>query len=61
VAGASDNLKHNWCRLFCWDKSGYAGYEALIRQGAIPIGDDWDGDVLAHGPVKVAEQMTFLE
>lgn len=44
-AGAVENLKHNWCSEMCWDKNGYQGNKALIEKGAIPINNDWNGDV----------------
>ena len=44
-AGATENLKYNWCKEFCRDKRSYQGNKALIEMGAIPIGDDWDGNV----------------
>lgn len=45
-AGATDNLKHHWAATLCWDHKAYPGNKALMEQGAIPIGTDWDGDVL---------------
>ena len=46
-AGATENLKHGWCKELCWDKKTYRGNRALIEQGAIPISDDWDGNIAA--------------
>lgn len=43
--GATENLKNNWCPTFCRDHGAYRGNQALIEAGAIPIGDDWDGNV----------------
>ena len=43
-AGASENLKHGWSKLFCRDKN-YPGNIELIRLGAIPINEDWSGDI----------------
>lgn len=42
--GAIENLKHKWCKLFCRDVN-YPGNVELIRQGAIPIKEDWNGDI----------------
>lgn len=42
--GAIENLKHKWCKLFCRDIN-YPGNVELIRQGAIPIKEDWNGDI----------------
>ena len=54
-AGATENLKYGWCKELCWDKKAYPGNKALIEQGAIPIGLDWDGDVEAAEPVSKAQ------
>lgn len=42
--GATENLKHNWCKLLCRDHP-YPGNRALIQKGAIPIPDAWDGRI----------------
>ncbi len=42
--GATENLKHKWCKLFCRD-ADYPGNIELIRLGAIPINEDWNGDI----------------
>ena len=44
-AGATENLKYGWCTDLCRDKKSYQGNKALIERGAIPIGDDWNGDM----------------
>lgn len=44
-AGATENLKYGWCTELCRDKESYQGNKALIERGAIPIGDDWNGDM----------------
>lgn len=44
-AGAADCLKHEICPEFCWDNRDYRGNQELIRLGAIPITEDWNGDV----------------
>lgn len=44
-AGAVENLKYGWCKELCWDKKAYQGNKALIERGAIPIGNDWNGDI----------------
>ena len=43
-AGAEENIKHEWCKLFCRDID-YPGNKELIRMGAIAINEDWNGDV----------------
>ena len=45
-AGATENLKHNWCPTFCRDHN-YPGNKELIRLGAIPITENWDGQMSA--------------
>lgn len=42
--GANENLKNNWCTTLCWDHP-YPGNQELIKNGAIPIGNDWDGTI----------------
>lgn len=46
-SGAMENLSHQWCGTFCWNRKTYKGNQALIQNGAIPIDENWDGDVLA--------------
>ena len=55
-AGATENLKHAWCPTFCRDCE-YPGNQELIKLGAIPVTDDWDGDVSKYHtePVKLVE------
>lgn len=48
--GANDNLKNNWCTTLCWDHL-YPGNQALIKNGATPIDEDWNGVIPAQ-PVK---------
>lgn len=55
--GAIENLKHKWCKLFCRDIN-YPGNVELIRQGAIPIKEDWNGDINIknenhHGQIEI--------
>ena len=42
--GANENLKNNWCTTLCWDYP-YPGNQALIKNGAAPISEDWDGKI----------------
>ena len=37
--------QHDICPEFCWDKKDYRGNQELIKLGAIPITEDWNGDV----------------
>ena len=44
-SGATDNLKKGYCVSFCWGNGGYPGNMELINRGAIPIDEDWDGEM----------------
>ena len=62
--GALDNLKNQWALPLCWDHTAYPGNKALIERGAIPVGEDWDGDVekLAEAAAQEkTEQMSFFD
>ena len=43
--GAVDCIKHEIAPVFCWDHPAYRGNQELIRLGAIPVHEDWNGDV----------------
>lgn len=63
--GAIDNLKknHQWCPLFCRNEPKYQGNMELIKAGAIPINDNWDGDVTSCStPISSenTEQISFI-
>ena len=45
--GAAENLRKNWCPSFCWDYP-YPGNQELIKRGAFPVTDSWDGEVSAE-------------
>lgn len=49
-AGANENLKKGWCSTYCRD-CDYPGNQELIRLGAIPVNEEWDGDVEAVTPL----------
>ena len=42
--GATENLRKNWCPTFCHDFD-CPGNKELIRLGAIPITETWDGNI----------------
>ncbi|MDE6585461.1 MAG: DNA-processing protein DprA [Clostridia bacterium] len=44
-SGATDNLKHGWCKQLCRKNSKATGNCALIEMGAIPIDYGFDGDI----------------
>ena len=57
-AGATEDLRKQWCPVFCRD-CDYPGNRELIRLGAIPVTDEWDGDVevrLKDAPQPSEEQ-----
>ncbi len=62
-AGAVESLKRQWAPVLCRNQEDIPGNQALIRQGAIPIDSQWDGDVSAllasHRPAQ-PEQLSFL-
>lgn len=63
-AGAMENLKYDWCKTLCRDKKSYQGNKALIENGAIPIGDSWDGDVDSLKPAPQfakSEQLSLFD
>ena len=55
-SGAMDNLSHRWCGTFCWNRKTYKGNQALIQNGAIPIDENWDGDILAAALPQAEQQ-----
>ena len=64
-AGAVENLKHAWCPTFCRD-CDYPGNRELIRLGAVPVTENWDGDVSKYHveppvPVRKPEQLSMLD
>lgn len=62
-AGATENLRHNWCTTLCWDKKSYKGNKELILQGAIAIDETWDGDVasICTAAPNTDEQLSLFE
>lgn len=53
--GATENLKKNWCTTLCWQHP-YPGNQALIKLGAIPIDENWDGQIPQPiAPVEIEE------
>lgn len=43
--GATEALKKEYCPVLCRDHKQYTGNTGLIKLGAVPIDDSWDGDV----------------
>lgn len=48
--GAMDNLRHRWTLGLCWDNRNHEGNRKLIEMGAVPVADDWDGDLESLRP-----------
>lgn len=62
-SGAVDNLKNGYAPTLCRDHP-YPGNQALIRKGAIPIDETWDGQIPQDPPDLPAEtctQTSFFE
>lgn len=57
--GANDNLKNNWCPTLCWDHP-YPGNQALLKNGAIPIDENWDGTIPEQTP-SIAPTETYQQ
>ena len=58
-AGATENLKYGWCKTLCWDNKAYKGNQELIKEGAIAISDDFDGDPMPLTPS--VKQISFID
>lgn len=43
--GANEALKKGFCPVLCRDHKQYPGNVGLIKLGAVPIDESWDGDV----------------
>ena len=44
-SGATANLTNSWCPTLCWNNTRYPGNKALIQKGALPIDENWDGNI----------------
>ena len=63
-SGVADCLKHQWAAVLCRDQADLPGNQALIRQGAISIDGQWDGDVeklLAAWNTAQPEQLSMFD
>lgn len=60
-AGASENIKKKFSNTYCWNNSKYIGNMELIKKGAIPFDDTWDGNLeeLDKEKPEVFEQTTL--
>ena len=62
--GAIENLNNKWTLPLCWEHAPYPGNMALIEKGAIPIGEEWDGDPEAYiekANREKAEQLSIFD
>lgn len=61
--GATEALRKEYCPVLCRDKKQYSGNTGLIKQGAIPIDENWDGNIEAINqlmPTEI-EQLSFFD
>lgn len=54
-SGAVENFKNKWCIEFCRNKKSYRGNTELIKMGAIPIDDSWNGEIESLSVTAVPE------
>jgi len=61
-SGAVANLRQRLCNTYCWDNPEYEGNAELIKRGAIPIDESWDGDLTGHNDRQMedTEQLSFF-
>ena len=61
-SGAVDCIKHEFTPVFCWNNPEYRGNQELIKLGAIPVDEGWDGNV-TRLPEKPEEpvQLTLFD
>ncbi|MDE6504608.1 MAG: DNA-processing protein DprA [Clostridia bacterium] len=59
-AGATDNLKHGFCAEFCRSVAEYAGNAALIKRGAIPIDEAFQGNLEDYAAVSADNQLSMF-
>ncbi len=60
-SGAAENLRHNWCNTYCWENRRYKGNSGLILKGAIPIDENWNGDLTDVSNALKTEQLNLFE
>lgn len=64
--GAHDCIKRNICPVLCWNKNEYKGNTELIKMGAFPINENWNGDISGYKAIKSknenpSEQISFFD
>lgn len=62
-SGATDCIRHEVCPVFCRDISTCKGNQELIKLGAIPIDENWDGNITALKNKKGTDtvQLSFFD
>ena len=60
-SGATDCLKHGWCKLLCRRRAAYEGNTALIARGAVPVDISFNGDISAATGPENPEQLTLFK
>ncbi len=61
-SGATQALKKGYCPVLCRDHKQYKGNAELIKLGAVPIDDGWDGDIDNIRPsISGGEQLSFFD
>lgn len=61
--GAADCLRHEICPVFCWNHTAYHGNQELIKLGAIPVAQNWNGDITQYDrhPEDELIQLTLFD
>lgn len=61
--GATEALKKEYCPVLCRDHKKYPGNMGLIKLGAVPIVDSWDGNVdnISELMPDVGEQLSIFD
>ena len=61
-SGATANLKQRLCSTYCWNNLEYKGNIELIKRGAIPIDESWNGDLTENNAEQTegSEQLSFF-
>lgn len=62
-SGATEALIKGYCPVLCRNHKQYPGNLGLIDRGAIPLEDNWDGDVdnVGNRIPSTGEQITFFD
>jgi len=60
-AGAYENIRKKLSKTYCWNNPNYLGNIELIKKGAIPFDESWNGDLenLETEKIKAYEQTTL--